>query len=1240
MNARRVLRWGLGIGVLAALLALAFGGWLLRSDGGRDWLLARVVASLPAGSSLQWRRIEGRATGPLAIDGLDYRQADGLRVQAARIRLDHSVWPLLARRWQIRTLEAEGVTVRLPRDDTPFEWPRWPEVLSTLNLPLAVAVADLRVRGLAVTREDAPLLQLDTLRTALRLGPGELGLAGLEARGPRLHVRGTVSYLPREDYRTAINARVDGGGKALHLIARGDLGNFAASLEGRLPGASTANLRLRDGRDTPQWQLEARSEALDPTLFGLADTARWRGDLRMQGRGGDATLGGRVERNDLALVLDGSRLQANAAGLTLAPLVVGLPQGTLRTTGRVDFSARPAALQLRVATEGLRLAATQAGAEDVRVTGAVEAKGTLDRWTLAGDLGLRRAREQATLALRGVGSTQALRLDTLQARMPSGRLDGTARLQWSPTLAVATDLRLAGFDPGYLAPDFPGVVDGELRLQAERDARDRWSGTLEAPALGGRLRDRPLQARARAEWRDDRGEGELALALGGSRLEARGRFGAQLDLQADARPLELADLWPDARGRVQGRVALRGPRAAPEIEADLGIRDLQWRDYAARELQVRGRLPQAPAQGRFTATGRGLRIAGQAADHLDLALQGNRRAFTLQGGLDSPSGRLRVTGDARQAGATGEAVAWQGRLQALQLAPARGPGWRLQAPTTWAYGAAGLRFERACLGEDAGPGQACAQLGADAATVSGRQLAIALVEPWLGEAARDYESVGLLGFDGRLTRRADAWSSELTVTSAEGGVRLRAAPDTPLLAYRDLRLQLALRDGRLQAEGGAALSGGGRLALRGAGGLEDDAPIDGTLELDVRDLAWMELLSPDLAAPTGRLEGRIVVAGTRAAPTLGGEARLRELGAELPALGVPLRDGDVRLSGEPGGALRIEGSLRAGEGRLTLAGGLDLREARQPLVLSVTGENVRISDTAELQATVSPRLQLRYLDGELQVRGVVAVPSARLDLERLDQGVTPSADVVVLDPRPGRREGGIVFDTEVTVQVGEDVRLQGFGLTGRLSGELAIRDRPGRAATANGSLQVNGRYRAYGRDLRIRRARLSWVNAPYADPALDVLAEHEFDEATVGVRVRGSAQAPQTSVTSDPAMSTAEAISWLLLGRPLETASGSEAQRVSASVVALSAGSSLLAQQLGTQLGLDSAGIVENRSLGGSTLVVGKRLSPKLFVSYGVSLLGTGQAVMLKYLLKRGLSLGLESGTVETAASLDWRKEK
>ena len=51
--------------------------------------------------------------------------------------------------------------------------------------------------------------------------------------------------------------------------------------------------------------------------------------------------------------------------------------------------------------------------------------------------------------------------------------------------------------------------------------------------------------------------------------------------------------------------------------------------------------------------------------------------------------------------------------------------------------------------------------------------------------------------------------------------------------------------------------------------------------LDLRDLAWMELLSPDLAAPAGRLQGRVVASG----PGPGGGAVVRCGAAGAPPAG-------------------------------------------------------------------------------------------------------------------------------------------------------------------------------------------------------------------------------------------------------------------------------------------------------------------------------------------------------------------
>jgi translocation and assembly module TamB len=65
-----------------------------------------------------------------------------------------------------------------------------------------------------------------------------------------------------------------------------------------------------------------------------------------------------------------------------------------------------------------------------------------------------------------------------------------------------------------------------------------------------------------------------------------------------------------------------------------------------------------------------------------------------------------------------------------------------------------------------------------------------------------------------------------------------------------------------------------------------------------------------------------------------------------------------------------------------------------------------------------------------------------------------------------------------------------------------------------------------------------------------------------------------------------------------------------------------------------------NRALGGTVVGIGKYISPQLYVSYGVSLLGTGQVITLKCLLRKGFDIKIESSTVENRGSVNWRKER
>jgi translocation and assembly module TamB len=502
---------------------------------------------------------------------------------------------------------------------------------------------------------------------------------------------------------------------------------------------------------------------------------------------------------------------------------------------------------------------------------------------------------------------------------------------------------------------------------------------------------------------------------------------------------------------------------------------------------------------------------------------------------------------------------------------------------------------------------------------------------------------GTLDIDGQLRPAGNAWQGQLAIISAEGGMRNSERSRRDIVGYRDLVLQADFTPARIQATLRTTFNDSGRVDARLATGWDAYSPLDGEVSLDIDELAWIELFSPDIVEPTGKLTGRIALAGTRAQPALGGQARLTEFRTELPAMALLLEDGDILLDALPDGSARITGSVRSGAGTLWATGSLDWRGGDAPLVLQLQGSDVLLSDTRDLRLVANPDVTLRYTARRpLEVSGSVTVPSAMMDLERLDEGVSVSPDVVVLDPVDPGREAGMRLLLDLTLTMGDDVRLRGFGLDGTLGGSLRVRAQPGREMLGSGRLEVGGRYRAYGQELRITRGNLVFNNGPVSDPVLDIRAERriEAEDITAGISVTGRASAPNAEVWTNPASDTSQALSYLALGRSVTNLSSAEGRQLDAASAALAAGGSMLAGQLGSNIGLDDAGVMHSRALGGSVLGIGKQISPRVYVGFGVSLLGTGQVLTLKYLLRRGFDIEIESSTIESRGSINWRREK
>jgi translocation and assembly module TamB len=829
--------------------------------------------------------------------------------------------------------------------------------------------------------------------------------------------------------------------------------------------------------------------------------------------------------------------------------------------------------------------------------------------------------------------------------MPTGTLDATGNVRWTPAPGWELDAALAGFDPGYFLPDWNGAVDGHVASTGNTRADGGLDANFDVDQLGGRLRGRALGGHGRValHTHDDAGkptayDGEVVLTLGDSRIEAKGRIADTLAVDARFAPLQLHDLLPQGAGTLRGTLSLSGLRTAPNIDTNLDGSGLRYGNYRADSLHARGKLPWRGNGGTLLLDASGL-DAGIAIERLHVDARGAVENLQLDADADSTLGSLALGGTAARRNGR-----WQGTLATLRLQPAKGGAWQLQAPARYAQTGNGWTLARSCLAASDG-GELCAsgdwpRRGLD---LAGRGLPLTLATPWLPERSdgRPWLLHGEIALDANVRAQGNSWRGSAKVTSTDGGLKNSARSRRDLVAYERLVLDANFDPQRFDATLGAALNDDGRIDAHVASGWDAYAPLSGEIALNTDELTWMELLSPDIVEPTGKLEGHVTLGGSRAQPSLGGDAHLSAFNTELPALAIALSDGDVRMDAQPDGSARIRGSLRSGEGTLNLDGTLGWRGDGTPLVLNVRGSNVLASDTRDLHAVIDPDLVVRYAAGQpLAVTGTVGVPSARIDLERLDQGVSTSPDVVVLDPVDPERGVATPLQLDLTLALGDDVRLNGFGLDGTLGGSLRVRARPGSEMVATGTLEVGGRYSAYGQKLDISRGRLVWSGSAIADPLLDIRAEREVGDVTAGIDVSGRASRPQAEVWTDPATDQSEALAYLALGRPLSSASGDESRQLDAASAALSAGGSLLASQLGTRIGLDDAGVMDSRALGGSVLGVGKYLSPKLYVGYGVSLLGTGQVLTLKYLLRKGFDIEIESSTVENRASVNWRKER
>jgi translocation and assembly module TamB len=416
---------------------------------------------------------------------------------------------------------------------------------------------------------------------------------------------------------------------------------------------------------------------------------------------------------------------------------------------------------------------------------------------------------------------------------------------------------------------------------------------------------------------------------------------------------------------------------------------------------------------------------------------------------------------------------------------------------------------------------------------------------------------------------------------------------------------------------------------------------DGRIEL--QHLSWLDAIVPQLAGLQGRLDGSFELRGSVERPILTTVVELGDGRFEVPAAGLVLEDLSLRASASPGSPVEVEARSRVGPGHLEVSATVPLRPTdERPARATLRGDRALLWETPGIKILASPDLQLNSDGRELRLEGEIGVPEAAIDLDRHQGGaIRPSNDVEVVAASPPPRPSSPAISSRVRVKLGDDVSLRSQGLEAELTGAVTVTDEPSRAARAVGNLELHGgTLRAYGQTLVIDNGRLIYAGGPVDNPGLTLRASRRARDGTVaGISASGTVREPVVTLWSEPRLSEAEALAYLLLGRPLGQASSSEGELLAGAAASLGLkGGNLLAKRLGVRFGLDEVGVESRGGLEEAALFLGKHLSPRLYVAYGVGFFSALNSFRLRFLLSPSWTLEAESG-LESGGDLMYTAE-
>lgn len=1221
----RPVTWRRGLAIAAATLAigvfllLASLMALLGTEAGSRWTLARIPG-------LEVEDFSGRLAGHWSASALGWEQG-ATRVELDKPEFEWGPACLLKMTLCIEKLHAEQIRLQLApsaeaTDDGPVSMP-------DLHLPLAIRLEDVRIGSLLLAGSE----QMRDLQVAAHWTREGLRLDNvhLEREDLVLDLAGLVE--PSGDWPLSATALlklpdIDGRPWTLNLDIKGDLldslqlnGISSGYLMGQLQGQVQPLKPNVPAQLTITAQPFTASSTLPETLQLQQLKLDARGDLQAGYQlNGTAVLP--ASQGPVSVVLDG-RVDAKGAVIKGLDLEAGAEQ-RLSLQGSLNWEhelrADASVQWLDFPWQRLYPLADAPQVTLRRFSGEVSyTRGKyLGNFTanLDGPAG------PFSLTTPFSGDLTQVFLPELELVAGQGRASGHLNLQFADGISWDTALDLSALDPAYWVAQMPGTLAGPLRSKGQfKEQRLSLDADLD---LKGRLRGQPATLRVKADGAGDVWTiGHVEMRLGDNLVQGSGSVQQRLNGQLDISLPRLGQLWPGLQGQVKGRLEVAGSLHAPQGQLGLQGSQLAFQDNRLQALDVSAKLDSAQ-RATVDVKGNNIQLGDTQLGNLLINGQGDIKRQSLKMDLQGPLLKLGIALDG-----TLDKGAWRGRL-ATGAIQTGGQSWKLQHPASLERLADGtVNFGAHCW--LSGAASLC---GEDQRLMPEPRLRYHLKNFPLQSLAqwfpKDFGWKGALNADVQLDVPASGPNGQIMINASGGTLRVKDKTQWHDFPYQNLQLTSRMTpkaiDSRLEFRGDQL----GTLVVNARiDPLAKDKTLNGDFSLAGLDLSIARPFVPMVQRLTGRLDGSGRLSGSLLTPQVNGSIILSRGEVSGPELPVSLQDLRVEalIAGEN---VQLDGTWRSGEnGKGSLGGRIGWG---QSLLVDLALKGSRLPVTVEPYARleVAPDLKISMREGGLGVSGKVLIPKGAITIRELPPStVKLSGDTVIVGQPVRDGSPTLAMAMDIDVQVGqEQLSFSGFGLTADLAGRVHIGDN----LDTRGELNLNnGRYRAYGQRLTIRKARLLFAG-PVDQPYLDVEAIRQTDDVVAGIRLSGSAEQPTTTVFSEPAMSQEQALSYLVLGRPLNN-TGEDNNMMAQAALALGlAGSESTTGKLAKDLGIKDFELDTSGSGDETNVVASGKITDKLSLRYGVGVFEPANTIALRYLLSKRVYLEAASGI---ASSLD-----